>query len=279
MSSTRRRRAAGGAWVSALRRLRRRRSVILGYHGVADCDMRLDLSRLQVAPAVFRRHLERLLEAGFEFQTMAAAADRLSEPGGPEPGIAVVTFDDGLRNNRTAALPIMRPLGIPGTVYVATDYIGGHSPWIAPGGDGEILGEHEIRALAGDAGWEIGAHTLSHPDMATLDYDRCRAEIDGSRRHLEEITGVPVRTFAYPFGSYGPAALAAVADAGLHAAVTTGSGRWERFELTRAMCSAGDPYGVVVLKMVDRYEPMMSLAPLRLTRATSRRLRGRLRAR
>ncbi|MGH2871097.1 MAG: polysaccharide deacetylase family protein [Solirubrobacteraceae bacterium] len=262
------------SWLPLLRELRRRRSVILGYHGVAESDRRLDLSRLQVAPSLFRRQLELLAQAGFRFMTMRDATDELTGAA-PRPGIAVVTFDDGLRNNHTTAAPILAELGIPATVYVACDFIAGHNPWIAAGGGGEMLTEDEIKALA-RASWEIGAHTLSHADLASLDYDGCLAEIDGSRRLLEQITATTVDAFAYPFGRYGPAAIAAARDAGMRTAVTTGSGCWRPFELTRAMISAGDPGVVVALKLVDRYEPLLRLAPLRAARSASRTARARI---
>lgn len=259
-----------------LRELRRRRSVILGYHGVAECDRRLDLSRLQVAPGRFRSQLQMLFDAGFRFATMTDAVDDLARPR-PACGIAVVTFDDGLRNNLTTAAPILAELGIPATVYIASDLIDGHNPWIGPGGGGEILSADEIRQLA-RSGWEIGSHTVSHADLTSLDYDRCLAEITGSRKALEEITGGTVDTFAYPFGRYGPAALRAVRDSGMRAAVTTGSGRWDAFELTRAMISAGDPSPVIALKLMDMYEPVLRLPPLRAARWASRAARARLRA-
>jgi peptidoglycan/xylan/chitin deacetylase (PgdA/CDA1 family) len=248
--------------------------VILGYHGVADCELSKDLSRLQVAPARFECHIELLSKAGFRFMTMSEAADHLV--GKPRAGIAVISFDDGLRNNYTTALPILSRLGIRATVYVACNFIGGLNPWIGPGGGGEMLDENEIRALAAN-GWEIGSHTLSHPNLALLDYEACLAEVDGSRRQLESIVGSAVDTFAYPFGQYGPAAMQAVQSAGMRAAVTTGSGIWERYELTRAMPSNGDPYPIVALKMIDRYEPLLRTPPLRAARVMSKRLRETLR--
>jgi peptidoglycan/xylan/chitin deacetylase (PgdA/CDA1 family) len=260
-------------WVSALRRIRRRRSVILGYHGIADAGVLDDLSLLLVPPARFRRQLELMLAAGFRFVTLA----QLVEEGGtePPPGFAVVTFDDGMRNNHSVALPILRELGIPATVFVTVDFIGGSSPWVGAGGDGAMLSEDELRALVRE-GWELGAHTLTHADLSELDYEHCRREIDQSRAALERTFGVAVRTLAYPFGRYGPAALAAARDSGLLAAVTTGSGSWEHYELTRAMIGAADPLPIVLLKLTDRYEPLLQTAPLRLLRNASRRLRARI---
>ena len=91
---------------------------------------------------------------------------------------------------------------------------------------------------------------------------------------LEEILGAAVETFAYPFGSYGPAAVSAARNAGLVAAVTTGSGSWEPYELTRAMIGAADPLAVALLKMTDRYEPLLRIVPLRAIRRASKRLRN-----
>ena len=250
---------------------------MLGYHGVARSKLSEDLSLLQVSPDRFRRQLELLLSAGFEFVTLAELARR-AEGGTPEPGLAAVTFDDGMRNNHTTALPILNEYGIPATVYVTIGFIGGTSPWIGPGGDGAIMDEPELRELAA-AGWELGAHTMTHADLSTLGYEACLQEIEDSRTELERIAGVKVETFAYPFGRYGPDALAAARDAEVIAAVTTGSGSWDRYEMTRAMIGAVDPLPVVLLKLTDRYEPLLQSAPARLARQASKRLRGALRSR
>jgi peptidoglycan/xylan/chitin deacetylase (PgdA/CDA1 family) len=272
-------RPAGGMRpsVRALERIRRQRSVVLGYHGVADSPLRDDLSLLQVSPSRFRRHMELLLAAGFSFVTLAELARRAGG-GAPEPGLAAVTFDDGMRNNHTTALPILSEYGIPATVYVTIGFIAGESPWIGAGGDRAMMDEHELRELAA-AGWELGAHTMTHPDLSALDYDACLKEIEDSRVELERIGGVRVETFAYPFGRYGPAALAAARDAAVIAAVTTGSGSWEPYEITRAMIGAIDPLPVILLKLTDRYEPLLQSPPARLARSASKRLRESLRAR
>jgi peptidoglycan/xylan/chitin deacetylase (PgdA/CDA1 family) len=247
---------------------------VLGYHGVTESRLRYDPSLLQLSPARFRTQIELLQAAGFHFVTMTEFALR-ADGGTPEPGLAAVTFDDGMRNNRTVALPILSECGVPATVYVTIGFIGGVSPWIGKDGDGVMLNEQELRELAA-AGWELGAHTLTHPDLATLDYDACLDEIRGSREALERITGTPVQTFAYPSGSYGPETTAAVREAGLLAAVTTGSGIWERYEITRAMIGALDPWPVVLLKLTDRYEPLLRSAPVNLLRHASKRARRQL---
>ncbi len=252
--------------------------MILGYHGITRAPRRHDLSMLLVSPSRFRAQIELLLAAGFTFVTVAELA-RLAAGGEPPAGYAAISFDDGLRNNYTIALPILRSYGIVATVYVTIGFIDGISPWIGGAkSDNRMLSEEEIRALA-HAGWELGAHTLSHPDLATLDYDACRREIEESKSALERIAGTPVETFAYPFGRYGPAAIAAASDSGLLAAVSTGRGSWKSYELRRTMIGAIDPLPIVVLKLADRYEPLLRLPPVDLARRWSKTIRARLQAR
>jgi peptidoglycan/xylan/chitin deacetylase (PgdA/CDA1 family) len=260
-----------------LAQIARRRSVVLGYHGVDVVRRREDLSRLIVAPDLFRAQVELLLEAGFQFVTMVELA-RLAGGGTPPPGYAALTFDDGMRNNHEVALPILREYSIPATVYVTIGFIDGTSPWVGPGGAGAMLTREQLRELAA-AGWELGAHTMTHPDLSAMAYEDCLREIRDSRVALEEIGGLPVETFAYPFGRYGPEAIAAARDGGVIAAVTTGSGSWAPFEITRAMISAADPLPVIMLKLTDRYEPLLKNPPMRALRAASKQARGRLQRR
>jgi peptidoglycan/xylan/chitin deacetylase (PgdA/CDA1 family) len=260
-------------WTATLRRIRRTRSVILGYHGIAFSSHKDDLFLLQLPPDRFRAQLEMFLEAGFRFRTVAELASEAAG-GPPPPGIAAVSFDDAMRNVLVNALPILRELGIAATMYVPTGWLGGRSPWISSAGDGRILAAEELRELVAQ-GWELGAHTLTHADLAQLDHEAARREIEGSCVALREIAGVEVRTLAYPFGHYGPAAIAAARDAGLLAAVTTGSGTWERFEMTRAMIGAADPFPIILLKLTDRYEPLLRSAPMRAVRQGSKELRRR----
>ena len=264
----------GRHWVRVLGQIARRRSVVLGYHGVSECRRRDDLHLLQVPPARFAMQIDLLRAAGFRFVTMATLA-RMADEGAPPPGYAAVTFDDGFRNNHTTALPILNERGIPATVYVTISFIDGSSPWIGAGGDGAMINQAQLRELVA-AGWELGGHTMTHADLSLLDYDGCRQEIEQGVAELERIAGSRVQTFAYPFGRYGRAALRAVSDIGLLAAVTTGSGSWSRFEMTRAMVGAADPLPLVLLKLTDRYEPLLRSAPARGLRKVSKRARERL---
>ncbi len=196
---------ASSALVHALSVVRSRRSVILGYHGVAPSSPAEDPHNLRVSPECFRAQVALLGDAGFRFVTVRELAERM-DGGPPPPGLVALSFDDGMEDNHSVLLPILKELGIGATVYVTTGLIGQPNPWLAESSGARMMTEGELCELAG-AGIELGAHTVSHPDLSTLDREACLREMVDSREALERLTGAAVSTFAYPFCRYGDAAL------------------------------------------------------------------------
>lgn len=70
------------------------------------------------------------------------------------------------------------------------------------------------------AGMEIGAHSMTHRSLWTLDAPTARKEIVHSKEVLERRLGIEVTSFSYPFGHYLPDHLETVASAGYCCAVT-----------------------------------------------------------
>ena len=101
-----------------------------------------------------------------------------------------------------------------------------------------------VRKLAANPLVTIGAHTRTHPWLASLPPDEQRAEIEGGRDTLRDVLGADVTTFAYPYGtaaSFSAVTPSLVADAGFESAWTTERGRvpatGDRFVLPR--CTVG----------------------------------------
>ena len=100
------------------------------------------------------------------------------------------------------------------------------------------------------AGIEIGAHTISHPILTSLDEAQAREEIEGSKRELEAIIGKPVHLFAYPNGKVGKdfndSHTRMAREAGFSAAFTTSMGAvssaHDRFALPRSRPWDGNPF-------------------------------------
>jgi len=92
------------------------------------------------------------------------------------------------------------------------------------------------------SGIEIGAHTVSHPILTSLDDDDALREIAVGKEQLEDIIGKPVTLFAYPNGKvgkdYDARHVEMVRRAGFSAAFTTAVGaitcKQDRFQLPRS---------------------------------------------
>lgn len=85
----------------------------------------------------------------------------------------------------------------------------------------------QVRELH-NAGMEIGGHTVNHPILASIDMASSESEIIRNRNRLQQITGSPVKLFAYPNGKphtdYNAEHVALVKKLGFDAAVSTRSG-------------------------------------------------------
>jgi peptidoglycan/xylan/chitin deacetylase (PgdA/CDA1 family) len=92
------------------------------------------------------------------------------------------------------------------------------------------------------SGVEIGAHTVTHPILTSLDCNDARAEIVGSKEYLEALLGKPVPLFAYPNGKvgvdYDASHISILRESGFAAAFTTAIGaitrNQDRFQLPRS---------------------------------------------
>jgi len=125
------------------------------------------------------------------------------------------------------------------------------------------LAEPEVRALTASGLVEIGAHTVTHPSLASLPQAQQRSEILQGVESLSEITGSRPVSFSYPYGTYDSfteQTAAIVREAGLVGACTTELGRrlpWgsvsvrsERYEVPRTASAnvGGDEMAALVAK-------------------------------
>jgi peptidoglycan/xylan/chitin deacetylase (PgdA/CDA1 family) len=251
-------------------------------------------SHLEVTPDFLRVTLSHLRSRGIDIVTMDELQQRLVERNFSKR-FACFTLDDGYRDNRDYALPLMREFDAPLTVYVVSDYAEGigRAWWIALemvvakasaveaniGGvmtrlDASTLAAKEVafgrlhdwmRALPGEQdvrremsalcarhgvdeaaicrnlcmSWDelrpfaddplvtIGAHTISHCNLARQTEATAGDEMATSRARIESALQRPVAHFAYPYGDRGAAAareFALARAAGFKTAVTTRPG-------------------------------------------------------
>jgi peptidoglycan/xylan/chitin deacetylase (PgdA/CDA1 family) len=213
-------------------RARRVRVPILMYHVVSKAPAGVPNAQLWVDEHVFADEMRALARAGYTAITLQQAWDGWAH-GGPLPRKPiVVSFDDGYLSHYTHAKPVLRELGWPGVLFLALHSIG-------PGG----LTEHQVRSLL-KAGWEIDSHTLTHPDLTSLDDAALARELSESRSELRRRFGVGANFFAYPAGRYDARVRAATRAAGYTAATTVEEGvasrRDDAFALPRTRVNASD---------------------------------------
>jgi peptidoglycan/xylan/chitin deacetylase (PgdA/CDA1 family) len=162
------------------------------YHEIADEAS--TSSPLAVAPDVFASHLGYLREAGFSTLTAGELAAFLADGTGELPERPVVlTFDDGYGDFHTEALPVMKQHGFTGTLFQTTGWVG------KEGEAKRMLNWRELSEIE-QAGVEIGAHTVRHPQLDQLAEKDLREELYISKSVLEDHLGRAVPGLAYPFG-------------------------------------------------------------------------------
>ena len=214
---------------------------ILMYHVISKAPAGVPNAELWVDQRVFADQMRALRAAKYTGITLEQAWDGWKH-GGPMPRKPIViTFDDGYLSHYTHAKPVLRALGWPGVLNLEVNAIG-------PGG----LSTKQIRTML-DAGWEVDSHTLTHPDLTTLDDAALRHELVDSRRQLRKRFGVPVDFFAYPAGKYDDRVKAATEAAGYKAATTVDEGiargRDDPFALKRVRVNGSDTADSLMAKL------------------------------
>lgn len=102
--------------------------LIAMYHGI--CESQPDSIgpwEYTISPSVFRKQIQ-YLSNEYEIVTLEDAVGRSNS----DENLAVVTFDDGYRNNLTDALPVLEEYGVPATIYVSTSFVDGGVPYEYP---------------------------------------------------------------------------------------------------------------------------------------------------
>lgn len=224
-------------------------------------------SHLEIEPDFLRAMLEHLRALDIDIVSADEMHWRLTQRDFARR-FACFTFDDGYRDNRDHALPVMREFDAPFTVYVASDFAEGTGRlwWLAleeviakastievpidgvttaidtsmpaakraaferlhdwlrslPGEDDlqrevtALCGRHgvdettiarrfcmswdELKAFANDPLVTIGAHTITHCNLARQSDDVAAFEIAASKTRIEAALARPVEHLAYPYG-------------------------------------------------------------------------------
>jgi peptidoglycan/xylan/chitin deacetylase (PgdA/CDA1 family) len=184
--------------------------VILSYHSVGlDSDFRT------VEPKDFIRQME-YLKSNYAIVPLAEVLECIGKEERPARRMVSITFDDGYQDFYLNVYPFLRKNKLPATVFVATGYVGKEWPFVES--HPKILTWEQIEEIS-NHNIEIGAHTVTHPNLQQEKPEKVEHEIMKSKEEIEKHLRRTVRFFSYPFGSYTNQIVEIVENAGFEAAV------------------------------------------------------------
>jgi peptidoglycan/xylan/chitin deacetylase (PgdA/CDA1 family) len=140
------------------------------------------------------------------FGPLTSSATAASSASEPQPTFVSFTFDDTLATQKLA-LDVLKNYDMTGTLYV-------NSPRISK--DSDYLSYEQLQDYQ-SKGFEIGGHTLDHPDLTTLSTKDLKHEICDDRATLLKM-GFRASNFAYPLGANDAKVREVVRDCGYNSA-------------------------------------------------------------
>lgn len=168
---------------------------ILMYHSISKRE-----GPTNIAPSAFRAHMDAIADAGVPVISMD---DYLAAHEGRaklDPYSIIITFDDGFLDFAEVAHPILSKHKFPSIVYLPTGCLGGEETWrgaLTP--PRKLMDWNHVRDLMGE-GVHFGSHSVTHPDLDTLNARTLIEELRTSKQTLEDMLGVAVDHFAPPYG-------------------------------------------------------------------------------
>jgi peptidoglycan/xylan/chitin deacetylase (PgdA/CDA1 family) len=192
----------------------------LMYHKIGRSPRGARIKGLYVSEKLLQEQLAELAEAGFSTPPYGQVPD------GTNVGKTVaLTFDDGYLSVLERACEPLARHRMRGIQFLVADRLGQTNLWDIPmGGEQQPLmtAGHVREWLA--AGHEIGAHTLTHPFLTRVSFREAREEVFSSKKKLEDLFGVTIRHFCYPYGDWNEPVRDLVGEAGYETACTTDFG-------------------------------------------------------
>jgi peptidoglycan/xylan/chitin deacetylase (PgdA/CDA1 family) len=236
---------------------------ILAYHSISDNLFGYSHPYYQIntSPQVFADQMKWLRNAGYRTLDLSDLPAALHSRRDLTKCV-VITFDDGYRDFLTEGWPVMHQCGFTATVFLATDRIHTTSKRIE---GADYLTWQDVRELHAE-GISFGSHTVSHPDLRSLEPAEIDYELGYSKEIIEQEISAPVRSFAYPFAfpeedtNFARYLADALENHGFQDGVSTIIGRAnrssERFFLPRLPMNSWDDAELLSAKLYGGYDWM-----------------------
>ncbi|WP_242918182.1 polysaccharide deacetylase family protein [Pontibacter liquoris] len=232
--------------------LARQQVPILCYHQIRDwrsSDSKQAKDYI-VPVARFEEQIKMLADSGYQTILPDQLLDYLNNGRPLPPKPVMLTFDDTVLDQYTTALPVLEKYGYKGVFFVMTVSLG------RP----RYMTRAQVKELS-DKGHEIGSHTWDHHNVKKYEGTDWLTQIEKPTRQLEEITGKPIKYFAYPFGLWNEQAIPELKQRGMTAAFQLATHRDEQeplYTIRRIIASGYWSAGTLHKSMVGSFKPETS---------------------
>lgn len=198
------------------RRWRKTSIPVFVYHSIDETA-----SSLSLHPDQFQKQIDYLHQHKIRLCSIEEAIFRSGAQTEKQNSV-LITFDDAYES----IAPYLQQISEKGgtaAIFVATDVVGKTNLWDLAKTDIPQLDIMPIDQLCklSKSGFDIGAHTCSHPNLPQSSSEQTRRELAGSKSKLEKHLQKSITSLAYPFGAHNKAVRQSASEMGFQIAFTT----------------------------------------------------------
>lgn len=184
---------------------------VLMFHSITEVKG----NELQTSKAQFKQEMQYLKDKGYTTLTLTELYGFFEKNKSVPKKSVVITFDDGYVDNYTNAYPILKQFGFKATIFDITSTVDTSTAYLTSA---------QLKELDSN-GIDIEPHTLTHPYLNKLSYEKQYKELKTSKDFIETLLSKSVKFVAYPYGDWNQDTIKAVKDIGYTMAFTT-AGTW-----------------------------------------------------
>ncbi len=199
------------------------KSRILTYHRIGSPSKGKKYEALTVLPEQFRKQLRLMRLLNLNFSNLDTIADCLENKKNFPRRQAVLSFDDGFDDLYEQVFPLLTQNHIPAIIYLVTDRT--ENNWKSR----KAL--RPLKLLSPERICEMsrhdiifGSHTRTHENLTQCTDNQLLNEVVNSKKIIEDMLGLEIKHFCYPYGAVNQRVADTVKQAGYKTACTTKKG-------------------------------------------------------
>jgi peptidoglycan/xylan/chitin deacetylase (PgdA/CDA1 family) len=217
-----------------------KRPIVLAYHDVVPAEearrTATGLERSTVTVEAFENQLTALLVDGWRPLRLCQLVAGLTAPVPLEGAYFALTLDDGYSSVRAVA-PTMERLGVPATLFLIANAVGGWNDWNAKALTVvQHLGLDDLHALQATGRFDLQLHGADHHRLTKFPPDEIRRRLEEAQIWFRSAFGRRAEMLAYPYGDVDDEVVAVASqlfDYGLSVSQGAWSGPAARYRLNR----------------------------------------------